>query len=286
MKKGVVIFAHNSRQVDYALMSIIAGGLAKKYLGVPVSLISDESTIEWLRISKKYSKAKKVFDQIIEVKKPVTTNQRLLVDTYTSTMVPFVNSNRASVWDLTPYDRTLLIDSDFLIMSKTLAEFWDADSKFMISSSINDVRGDRLGVLDKHVSDTGMPLSWATTVMFTKDKETKLIFDMVDHIRDNYGHYADLYNFNPAVFRNDIAFSVAKHILYGFEYDCNNNLPPVLTALGRDLINDVEENKITLLINDEFTEDAVVATTIKDRDIHVMNKQSIIRNANKFLSII
>lgn len=286
MKKGVVIFAHNSRQVDYALMSIIAGGLAKKNLGVPVSLVSDESTIEWLKISKKYSKAKKIFDQIIEVKKPVTSNQRLLIDTYTSTMVPFVNSNRASVWDLTPYDRTLLIDSDFLIMSKALAEFWDADSKFMISSSINDVRGDRLGVLDKHVSDTGMPLSWATTVMFTKDKETKLIFDMVDHIRDNYNHYADLYNFNPAVFRNDIAFSVAKHILYGFEYDSNNNLPPVLTALGRDLINDVEENKIRLLINDEFTEDAVIATTIKDRDIHVMNKQSIIRNANKFLSII
>ncbi len=286
MKKGVVIFAHNSRQVDYALMAVIAGGLAKKYLNVPVSLISDESTIEWLRISKKYNKAKKVFDKIIEVKKPVTTNQRLLVDTYTSTMVPFVNSNRASVWDLTPYDRTLLIDSDFLIMSKTLAEFWDADSKFMISSSINDVRGDRLGVLDKHVSDTGMPLSWATTIMFTKDNETKLIFDMVDHIRDNYVHYADLYNFNAAVFRNDIAFSVAKHILNGFEYDFANNLPPVLTALGRDLISDVEENKITLLINDEFTEDAVVATTIKDRDIHVMNKQSIIRNANKFLSLI
>jgi hypothetical protein len=156
MTNGVVIFAHNSRQVDYALMALIAGGLAKKNLDVPVSLITDESTLEWMKISKIIGKAKKVFDKIIEVKKPVTNNQRLLVDTYTSKMVPFVNSNRASVWDLSPYDRTLLIDSDFLIFSNSLAEYWNADSKFMIASSINDVRGDRLGVLDKHVSETGM----------------------------------------------------------------------------------------------------------------------------------
>lgn len=30
MKKGILIYAHNNRAVDYALMSIIAGGLAKK----------------------------------------------------------------------------------------------------------------------------------------------------------------------------------------------------------------------------------------------------------------
>lgn len=286
MNNGVVIFAHNSRQVDYALMALIAGGLAKKNLDAPVSLITDESTLEWMKISKIIGKAKKVFDKIIEVKKPVTNNQRLLVDTYTSKMVPFVNSNRASVWDLSPYDRTLLIDSDFLIFSKSLAEYWNADSKFMIASSINDVRGDRLGVLDKHVSETGMPLLWATTIMFTKDKETKLIFDLVDHIRENYVHYADLYGFNSSIFRNDIAFSIARHIINGFEYDSNNNLPPVLTAIGRDLIYDVDIDRITLLVNDEMTEDAVVATTIKQRDIHVMNKQSLVRNSKKFMSLI
>lgn len=286
MNNGVVIFAHNSRQVDYALMALIAGGLAKKNLDAPVSLITDESTVEWMKISKIIGKAKKVFDKIIEVKKPVTNNQRLLVDTYTSKMVPFVNSNRASVWDLSPYDRTLLIDSDFLIFSKSLAEYWNADSKFMIASSINDVRGDRLGVLDKHVSETGMPLLWATTIMFTKDKETKLIFDLVDHIRENYVHYADLYGFNSSIFRNDVAFSIARHIINGFEYDPNNNLPPVLTAIGRDLIYDVDVDRITLLVNDEMTEDAVVATTIKQRDIHVMNKQSIVRNSKKFMSLI
>jgi hypothetical protein len=49
MTKGVLIFAHNSPDVDYGLMATIAGGLAKKNLGVPVSLVTrirhtDQST--------------------------------------------------------------------------------------------------------------------------------------------------------------------------------------------------------------------------------------------------
>ena len=34
MKKGILIYAHNNRSVDYALMALISGGLAKKKLNV------------------------------------------------------------------------------------------------------------------------------------------------------------------------------------------------------------------------------------------------------------
>ena len=30
MTKGILIYAHNNRTVDYALMAVISGGLAKK----------------------------------------------------------------------------------------------------------------------------------------------------------------------------------------------------------------------------------------------------------------
>ncbi len=46
MKKGILIYAYNSPTLDYALMGIISGGLAKKNLGIPASLVSDQSTIE------------------------------------------------------------------------------------------------------------------------------------------------------------------------------------------------------------------------------------------------
>ena len=49
MNTGVLIFAHNSRDVDYALTAVISAGLAKKYLKVPVSLVTDSPTLEWMK---------------------------------------------------------------------------------------------------------------------------------------------------------------------------------------------------------------------------------------------
>ena len=48
MTKGVLIFAHNSTAVDYGMMAVIAGGLAKKHLKVPVSLVADTGTLAWM----------------------------------------------------------------------------------------------------------------------------------------------------------------------------------------------------------------------------------------------
>jgi hypothetical protein len=282
MNCGVLIFAHNSRDVDYALMSIVAGSLAKQYLNVPVSLVTDKSTIDWLKESDQYSKAESLFDQIILVDRPNTDNSRRLNDGDESKTVPFINANRSSAWDLTPYDRTLLIDSDYLIFSDTLSEYWNYDSSFMISSEMNDLRGDRKGILDSWVSDEGIPLYWATTIMFTKNQESKLYFDLVKSIKENYQTFAEIYRFDSRIYRNDIAFSIAKHTIEGFVTTQAQNLPPILTSQDKDLIAVVCKSGLTMLIRDTLSSNMILGK-FSNRDIHVMNKQAIVRSANTLL---
>ena len=65
MNRGILLYAHNNPALDYALMAVISGGLAKKHLGVPASLITDASTVEWMKQSKIYNQAKKLFKHII-----------------------------------------------------------------------------------------------------------------------------------------------------------------------------------------------------------------------------
>ena len=285
MNCGVLIFAHNSRDVDYALMSIVAGGLATKHLKVPVSLVSDQSTIDWLKEANRYSQAERLFDQIIIVDRPNTDNIRRLNDGTESKTVPFINANRASAWDLTPYDRTLLIDSDYLIFSSTLSEYWNHNSSFMISSAMNDLRGDRKSILDSWVSTEGIPLYWATTIMFTKNQESKLYFDLVKSVKENYQTYAEIYRFDSRIFRNDIAFSIAKHIIEGFVTTQTQNLPPILTAQDKDLIAVVCKSGLTMLIQDTLSANMILGNFSK-RDIHVMNKQAIVRSANDLLEML
>lgn len=286
MKKGVLMFAHNSRKVDYALMSVISGGLAKKYLQVPVSLVTDESTLKWMKESKIFEKAENIFEHIIVTDRPDTNNQRRLRDGLSDDMVPFINADRCSAWELTPYDRTLLIDTDFLIFSNHLNEYWEVDQDVMIGESINDLYGfKRLGYHDRYISDTGIKLYWATTVMFTKNQQSKFFFDTVEYVKKNYKFYADLFRFDNRQYRNDISFSIAKHIIDGYETSNLQMLPPVLTALDRDILEEVKNNKLTFLVNCNL-DDNFCAASISNIDIHIMNKQSIYRNRDQLLELV
>lgn len=284
MNTGAIIFSFNSRDIDYAVMSLVAGSFVKKNLDIPVTLITDQSTIDWMKESKIYENAESVFEKFILVDRPKEYNKRLLNDGNQSSMVPFINSYRSSAWDLTPYDKTLLIDSDFLILSDNLKNYLRLDESIMISSAINDIRDDRIGFLDKNVSDVGVHLSWATTIIFTKNEESKIFFDTVKLIEKEYAMFADLYRYDSRIYRNDIAFSVAKHIYDGFEEDETNYLPPVLTIYDRDMLIDTVGDKLVFLISKD-TGDFYPAA-INKLDIHVMNKQSIIRNSNKLLEFI
>jgi hypothetical protein len=286
MTRGGLIFAHNSRDMDYALLAVISGGLAKKHLNIPLTLITDESTVEWMHGSNIWDKANSIFEKITIVDRPVTSNIRRLSDGTDSQTIPFINSTRSDAWDLTPYDQTLLLDSDYLIFSDQINNYWDLDASVLISKSMNDIRGDRVGFLDKHVSETGVHLFWATNVMFTKNKESKLFFELVKEIKINYNQYSDIYRFDPRQYRNDIAFSVAKHFLDGFETNLTDTLPPLLTVMDRDMLWSVDNDKLLFLIAGPLTEGKYQACAIKDTDVHIMNKQSIIRNKEKLLELI
>jgi hypothetical protein len=286
MSKGVLIFAHNSREVDYSILALISGGLAKKYLKVPASVVTDESTMEWVRSSGNEKKFKETFENIILVDRPSTANVRRLNDGGESKMVPFINSSRTTAYDISPYDRTLLIDSDFLIFSDQLSSYWDLDYDVMISESINDMQGDRVGHLDITVSETGTHLYWATCVMFSKSDYSKTFFDLVQHVQENYKHYGSIFKFSTEQYRNDIAFSVAKHIMDGFETDTTSSLPPLLTTIDRDMLIDVKENKLVFLIHKQQEWNAFYPAVTINRDVHIMNKQSIVRNKDLLLGLL
>lgn len=286
MNKGGLIFAHNNRDIDYALMSMIAASLAKKNLHIPVSLVTDKSTLEWTKTSGTYDRLMSIFDKVIEVERPQTDNMRNLHDGIYSKTVPFVNANRSNAWELTPYDKTLLFDSDFLIFTNNLNKYWDIDEDVLISRSMLDIYDQkRLGYHDRYISDTGIHMYWATTVMFTKSEYSKTFFELVDTIRNNYEYFGDLFRFDVKQYRNDISFSVAKHILDGFETDTSMSLPPVFTAIDKDVLHSVSNNgKLTFLIN-PMGNNNCLAASISDIDVHVMNKQSIIRHAIQLMEL-
>jgi len=286
MTQGVLIYAHNSRDLDYAKLALVAGTLAKKNLKRSVSLITDTSTIAWMKESETYDVSKDVFEHIVITEKPDQNNKRNLHDGYDKKVIPFLNANRSSAYELTPYDQTLLIDSDFLVFSDTLNNYWNNDPIPIISSAFKDACDvDRRGYHDRYTSDTGVKLYWATTLMFNKTAEAKAMFDLVAYIKQNYQYYSDLFRFHPGVYRNDIAFSIARHIIYGFQSEETEELPPVLSCIDKDILHSVDQDgklKVLFSVNNESN---YVLGSFAGVDLHIMNKQSIIRNYKTLVNI-
>lgn len=287
MSRGVLIFAHNNRDIDYVSLALIAGKLAAKNLKVPVSLAVDSDTLGHIISSEIKKQVFDTFDRVIKTEIDMRSkNQRLLYDGESKKTISFINDSRSTAYEITPYDRTLLIDSDLFLFSDRLGQYWEVDSDVMISESFFNARIEEQHILDTRISETGPRLRWATAVMFTKNQRSKVFFDLVTHVRDRYRFYSELYKFNPRIYRNDIAFSVAKHILDDFSEDAENHLPPILSVIDRDQLIEVKKNgRLIFLIGDERNPSTNKLASIINTDVHIMNKSSILRNYKNLIDL-
>ncbi len=281
MNNGVVLIVHDNGTVDYSALAILSAKLVKKHLKVPVSIITDENTLGNLK--QKIDSVESFYDKIILIDPPIKNNKRVIFhgDNYKS--MSFMNQTRSSIWELTPYERTLLIDVDYLIFSDNLSMYWESSEDFLIASSASEVLNKRLGILDKRISDTGPHMYWATTVMFTKNTRTKILFDLIEYIKENYLYFSEIYKFDTRTFRNDIAFSLAKHIIDGFISPSGQCLPAVLTMFDKDLLLDIKEKSLKFMIHD--WNDGDILIDISDRDIHFINKQTILDNYSSLMEL-
>jgi hypothetical protein len=87
-----------------------------------------------------------------------------------------------------------------------------------------------------------------------------------------------LYDLGTATYRNDYSFSIAIHILEDMLGGgiFHTHLPggALLTAFSQDSICQYKKEQITLLSESDRTATPLL-TTISNRDIHVMNKPSL-----------
>lgn len=288
MNCGILIFAHNNEHIDYIKMASISAAAAKKYLKVPVSLVTDNHSLEYLSKTSYEKTVIEIFDQIIVNDTGYyDNNHRILNIGHENKQLPFSNGDRSLAFDITPYDRTLVIDSDFIILSSVLENFWAYEQSFMMAKHSIDLGGNRLGPKDIRISETGIFLNYATTMMFTKNPEAETIFNLAKEIKIKYSQYANLYRFDPMVFRNDIVFSIANHMVSGFSTNNSAFLPDIKCFLTMDEVIKIDDLvKLKILIRQTNNPHGCYLCSMTGVDLHLMNKQTINDNFYKFLEVL
>jgi hypothetical protein len=290
MTRGVLIYAHNNSELDYFRIACANALMVKKNLGVPVSIVTDEGTFKYSRDELGTEFLDHCFDQIILADRVWTfDNKRNFSDTSNSTKtLQFYNCNHWKAFELSPYDETLFIDADYLIMSSALNNCWDSENEFMINHEIF-TPGDPKDPYSKCIDEFGIRMYWATVIYFKKTEFSRFVFEMVRHVEENYNYYRQLYSFSNGMFRNDNAFSIAIHTLNGFS-DLNSNVfqLPITGLLMAWDTGDIYSlngiNDITVYCEKEVKGTYSLAR-LKNQDIHIMNKWAVGRISNKLIEM-
>lgn len=271
MSKGALIFAQNNSEIDYTKLAVFAANRIEKYLNIPVSIVTDSK--EWLL--KSQPSAKSLFDKIIPLYADTVQTKKFFDGTLASKVLTWKNLSRSDCYDLSPYDETLVIDSDFLISSDTLSKIWKSKHDFLIYKESFDLAQWRDIKSFSYINQLSIPFYWATAFYFKKSIYTKAFFNIVRHIKENYAYYRVLYNIDSTVFRNDFAFSIAISIM-GDEFA--GKLPGKMNyVLDRDILIDLKDDAMQFLVEKKNYAGEYIATKTQGLDVHVMNKYSLTR---------
>jgi len=260
MTTGALIFAFNNEQTDYIRMASWSARNIKRHLKIPTAVVTNDPDR-----AKKYR-----FDQII-VAESESGGTRYFDDYADS--VTWHNANRTDAYTLSPWDRTLVLDADYVVASNRLKILLDCNQDFLAHKLAYDiVHQDNFAELN-NFGNYSMPMSWATVMMFRKSQHAQLIFEAMRMIKNNWKHYTDLYQIRTATYRNDYALGMALGIMSGQTFDY-----PIIPW---DLASVTPEHAVTCIGLDHYRVDYADQEqrpkwiTIKNQDFHAMGKRHL-----------
>jgi hypothetical protein len=286
MSRGVVIFGVNNARIDYVQLAIMCASFIRKNMpGTNVCLISDKGSVD------PRHDVYTLFDSVVlieEQEQKFVNNRRYRDTQYYGFEAQFKNESRSTVYDLSPYDETLLIDCDFLVCNDVLSHVWGSEEEFQINKYATDLFHNKLQGAEDRLNPYGIPMYWATVIYFRKGEKAKRLFDLVEHVKDNWDFYQLTYDFPGALFRNDYAFSIAIHILNGLFEESNYVVslpdPTILSALDTDQFFGISSPaKLHFFHQDRQETWKYQGVTTNGLNVHCMNKLSLLNNMNEIM---
>ncbi len=260
-EKGVLLFAYDNESISYTNLAIICALLVRKHLpGTGIALVTNNPVDG-------------PFDDIIHVDAGNSGRRTFRNPGGELEELTWHNKTRPLAYDLSPFQKTLLLDVDYLMFNNSLQGIFQTQEELVCHKDVFDITGMNSFIDDKLLHWSSIPMLWATVLYFTKGETAKAFFDLMKMIQENYMYYYNLYNFKKGPYRNDYAISIAYNLL-SLEGYFDNSL---LTLPSQHTLTDVREDGTVVY---EFDNNV---STAKNANLHIMNKHSILENANNII---
>lgn len=260
-QRGVLLFAFNSPKVNYFDMAVATAKRINHFLNLPVTVVTDSESLP----AKQTYKFDKVL--IVEADKSNIKEHQI-----------WINKGRYRAYALSPYDETILLDTDYLVNSDKLNSIFDIYDDFCCHNTTSFLM--HPGVPQEVLSSYSYNTLWATVVVFRKTKRAEQIFQCLEMVQNNYEHYANIHSFIGGVFRNDYALTLALRIVNGHVENKQDIIPWNLVHVGKNTTvsraSDKEFNTEYVVMYDNWQRGKIRKEYINivDMDFHCIVKEN------------
>jgi hypothetical protein len=261
--KGILIYAFNNKSINYFRQAVWCANRVNKYLNLPVTIVTDDESIGNTKhthniiISRAESGGYRVFNPGIDSSADV-----------------WYNGNRFQSYELSPYDQTIVLDSDYIVCSDQLLTLFDTTIEVTAMKHVYDITNRDQFLPYKSISDgRGLHHYWATVLYFRKGQTSQDFFNLLTMIKENYIHYSNLYSFRTTPFRNDFAVSIALNTIYGHIPDAIPVIPWRMANVFSDVEISTDDQEIFNL--GYRVENKYRTVQVTGQDFHFMNKNSL-----------
>jgi len=254
--KGVVFFAHNTVDVDYVRIADLSARLVEQHLDLPITLVTDAE-----------SQPEHDYDHVVRVE---YKGNNFRNDHISKEVKQWKNHGRYTAYEHSPYDNTLLIDTDYLVLDDGLLKLMELDYDYRVMENSNS----SAETMPARMGQVSLPYLWATVVMFRKCPRSKMFFDLVGRIQRNWAYYRNLFMVDGTSYRNDYSFAMANIILNGYCSTSKNIIPWKMFTVVQEVVRmDTNlKDKIIVRLND-------LAITIPKHNVHIMDKNFLTSEA-------
>ena len=247
--RGIVAFAINTSATDYEKIASLTVKLASQKLNLPCTIITNDhmANMNW-------------------------HNYRYDVDL--GYAVEWKNFGRNLVYELSPYDETLVIDADYVVLDSGLLKIFDLSWDYLLQRHACSLNNESVSpIMGTH----SLPYVWATVFAFRKTPRAQMFFDLVRRIQANYHYYRELFNVESRSYRNDYAFAMADVIINGFTIN-ENGIPGAMLNILQPI------GSMTMHNNQVVIKDKDMAYVTPCMNMHVMSKAYLqSHNFKKFI---
>jgi len=288
-KKGFLLYAFGHRDLDYGKLAVCCALSIKTNLkNNHTTVVMDQETKNWLTVTVSQDILEIAFDKIIISKEKFRSGKRRHFDSpWVSFKAEFNNQNRVLSYQYSPYDETILLDTDYIVMNNNFDDIWGSNEDLLMNKKAVDLQGNKFDSIDdQRLSSHGIPLYWATVVYFKKSQLAEIFFNLVNYIREEYNFFQFLYGFKAGFYRNDYSFSIAAHIINGYIKDGFQSFPEdsIITSYQKDTIAKIISSKEIIFASHNVNEPwKSTLVNMKDMNVHVMNKKELLRISETFI---